>query len=364
MDGDIKWDWSKWDVKRDCFSRYSGVKSNLIYGGSYEEQLDLSIMIPTYRRASLLKEAIDSALNQKTEYSYTISVVDNDPDGDAATDELMKQYCAEHRNIFYFRNEQNIGMFGNWNRCIELSQTEWCCLLHDDDMLMENYIETLFPIAQNSDYGVVGSYKKIFDQRNDTDSHLNETGRSSFLQSLIKMFILVRHGKPIPMRFADMAHAMIFSSTTNMLNRKIFMEAGGYDDAFFPATDSFFYAKLNKLADERIVFVPLQLYHYRIAQNESLKEKTRWQVMYVESVLAELVSKAVGFSDTSCKRNFFESVIIEYNIFVDTNKVLNIDDVIEQFDLPSKYRNKWIQRWIMMKFNLRWGLLIFRKPKG
>lgn len=141
-------DFSKWDSREDCFAKYKDVKSKLMYGKLPEEKTDVSIMIPTYRRADLLKEAIESALNQKTKYRYTISVIDNDADGDEATDKLMKEYCEKHTNILYYRNEQNIGMFGNWNRCIELSRTEWLCMLHDDDMLMENYLETLYPIAE------------------------------------------------------------------------------------------------------------------------------------------------------------------------------------------------------------------------
>lgn len=357
-------DWSKWDSMEDCFAKYAHVKSNLIYGKVPAEKADLSVMIPTFRRADLLKESIDSALNQKTKYSYTISVVDNDNEIDIATDELMKKYCSEHSNVVYYRNQQNIGMFGNLNRCIELSRTEWLCLLHDDDMLMENYVETLFPIANSGRYGVVGSHKKIFDQRNDADLRLNESGRSSFVAFLMKTFINVRNGNPIPMQFRDISKSVIFSSTTNLLNKNIVMEAGGYNDTYFPASDSYFFANINRIDDERIVFVPLQLYYYRIAKNESLNEITRWNAMQTEATLVQLVSEFIGLSEKQRKRNFEESVIIEYNIFVDTNKVLDIDDVIKKFNLPKKYKNKWLQRWIMMKFNLRWGLLLFRSSKA
>jgi len=56
-------DWSKWDSKGSCFAKYSHVKSDLIYGKLPDKLPDLSIMIPTYRRADLLKEAIDSTLD-------------------------------------------------------------------------------------------------------------------------------------------------------------------------------------------------------------------------------------------------------------------------------------------------------------
>lgn len=53
-------DWSKWDSKEDCFAKYSHAPSVLIYGVLPSKKPDVSIMIPTYRRADLLKEAIKS----------------------------------------------------------------------------------------------------------------------------------------------------------------------------------------------------------------------------------------------------------------------------------------------------------------
>ena len=32
----------------------------------------------------------------------------------------------------YYKNEKNIGMYGNWNRCIELSNGEYLTILNDD----------------------------------------------------------------------------------------------------------------------------------------------------------------------------------------------------------------------------------------
>ena len=43
----------------------------------------------------------------------------------------------------YMKNEENIGMFGNWNRALEVTRTKYVVLLHDDDWLTENYIETV-----------------------------------------------------------------------------------------------------------------------------------------------------------------------------------------------------------------------------
>jgi glycosyltransferase involved in cell wall biosynthesis len=45
--------------------------------------------------------------------------------------------------IRYERNEKNLGQSGNWNRCLELTKTDYVTLLHADDMLQPHYAETM-----------------------------------------------------------------------------------------------------------------------------------------------------------------------------------------------------------------------------
>lgn len=354
-------DWSKWDSTEDCFAKYAHVKSKLIYGKLPAEKPDISVMIPTFRRADLLKEAIDSALKQKTRYHYIIAVIDNDAEGDEATDKLLKAYCEKHANILYYRNKQNIGMFGNWNRCIELSQTEWLCMLHDDDMLMENYLETLYPIARSNRYGIVGSYKKILDQRKNADAPMSETGRSSVLSAAMKLFIWARRGKEIPMTLQDGGHCMFHPAVANLINRNSAIKLGGFDDTFFPNADMFFFEKMTKYYG--VSFVPDPLYYYRFAQNESIKEGYVWYCLRSSSALVKAIQETRGLSECQCERSYIEGVVIAYNICPDAKKKICAEDVASKFQIPKKYFGRGMQSLIMLKYNCRWGMLLFRKRK-
>lgn len=58
------------DVKSRCLKEYSG-----------NDEIFLSIVIPTYKRAKHLAQAIDSALNQRdVDVNYEVVVVSNDPE--------------------------------------------------------------------------------------------------------------------------------------------------------------------------------------------------------------------------------------------------------------------------------------------
>ena len=44
--------------------------------------------------------------------------------------------------IKYIKNEKNLGMFENWNKCIKESAGQYVTLLNDDDELAQNFLQT------------------------------------------------------------------------------------------------------------------------------------------------------------------------------------------------------------------------------
>ena len=119
------------------FKKYENIKSNLIIEGRVKNP-KITIAIPTYRRVELLKEALLSVINQKDYSNYNIIVVDNDDSENRDVEKMILALNSE--KISYYKNEKNIGVFGNWNRCIELADGEYFSLLNDDDWLENNFL--------------------------------------------------------------------------------------------------------------------------------------------------------------------------------------------------------------------------------
>ncbi|WP_100613701.1 glycosyltransferase family 2 protein [Confluentibacter citreus] len=93
----------------------------------------ITIAIPVYNRELFFEQALDSALLQTVKCK--VIVVDN-----ASDSNFFRETC-ELKTVDYYRNEVNIGMFANWNRCIELTKTEFVMILGDDDLLEPNFVE-------------------------------------------------------------------------------------------------------------------------------------------------------------------------------------------------------------------------------
>jgi glycosyltransferase involved in cell wall biosynthesis len=95
----------------------------------------VSICIPTYNRAAMAGTAIESALAQ-TYANIEVLVVDNDSDDDIES--VVKKF-PDPRLKFY-KNAKNLCMFGNFNRCIELSGGKYIHILHSDDYIDPQFI--------------------------------------------------------------------------------------------------------------------------------------------------------------------------------------------------------------------------------
>ena len=95
----------------------------------------LTFAIPFYRNIEYLRRAIDSVRAQSVD---TWSVVVRDDAGpEPAARDLVLGYGDER--ITYVRNDENLGLGGNWNRCLDLAPTELVTLLHADDELLPEY---------------------------------------------------------------------------------------------------------------------------------------------------------------------------------------------------------------------------------
>jgi glycosyltransferase involved in cell wall biosynthesis len=96
----------------------------------------VSICIPTFNRASMVSDAIQSALNQ-TYSPIEVLVVDN-----ASTDNIDKVVRSFHDpRLKFVKNDKNLGLFGNFNRCIELAQGKYIHILHSDDWIDPDFTQ-------------------------------------------------------------------------------------------------------------------------------------------------------------------------------------------------------------------------------
>lgn len=113
--------------------------------------LKFSILIPTYNRASLLKQTIESILRQSFE-DYEVVICD-DCSIDS-TEEVVKNF--KDRRIKYYRNKVNLGYGKNLQACYEKATGDILYLMgHDDILLKDALLKTYNAFKLGDDIGVV-----------------------------------------------------------------------------------------------------------------------------------------------------------------------------------------------------------------
>jgi len=114
----------------------------------------ISVIIPTYNRAKIVREAVESVLPQ-TYRNFEIIVVDDGSTDD--TYEVLENYIREKKIVYHY--QKNSGVACARNQGIKLSQGDYIAFLDSDDLWVPNKLERQMKLFEkNVDSGVVYSW--------------------------------------------------------------------------------------------------------------------------------------------------------------------------------------------------------------
>jgi len=96
------------------------------------------IMMPYYGDVALMKLAVQSIIGQ-TEQSWRLTVVDD------GTAEGVPEWFAglDEPRIRYQRNQVNLGVTGNFRKCVSLLEYERAVMMGCDDIMLPDYLATI-----------------------------------------------------------------------------------------------------------------------------------------------------------------------------------------------------------------------------
>jgi glycosyltransferase involved in cell wall biosynthesis len=103
----------------------------------------ISVCIPAFNRAHFLPDAVESVLRQ-TFADFELVISDNaSTDG---TPELLKQYADPRIRVHV--NARNLGLVGNFNRCVELARGEFFVILGSDDYWEPDFLAEVMKLLE------------------------------------------------------------------------------------------------------------------------------------------------------------------------------------------------------------------------
>lgn len=261
----------------------------------------ISVVMSTYNRENMVKESIDSILNQ-TFSDFEFIIID-----DCSTDntfEIIKQYNDDR--IKLFRNEKNGGCTFNYHNAQNIAKGKYIAHIDDDDISLPLRFEKQFAyMEEHQNVTLLGTFIETF----------GENVRPSW----------VFYTDPLKLEFSMNFYNPICHSS--VLYRKSFMEECGinYDISKKCAQDYDFYKQII-MNGGRLANLPNVLVKYRMHSKRLTDIKTTQdiQIYNAENVVRELQSRFLTDNEIQKVKELMNG--FPFNSY-------NTDDVISAFDI-------------------------------
>ena len=173
----------------------------------------VSVIIPTYNRGWIIKEAIDSVLAQEFK-DFELIVVD-----DGSTDNTLEILDSFQCNIKVLR-QSNTGVSAARNRGIATASGHFIAFLDSDDLWLPK------KLARQVDFF-----------SSNPDAYICQT-EEIWLRNNVRVNPKKRHKKPWGMIFEPSLALCLVSPSAVMIRRSLFEKVGGFDETL-PACEDY-----------------------------------------------------------------------------------------------------------------------------
>ena len=211
----------------------------------------VSVCIPAYNNAAYISETIESVLKQT--YRNLELVICDDKSKDHTVEVIEK---IKDDRIKLYKNEQNLGMAGNWNQCLKKCRGEFIKLIGADDMLTEDCLEKeVGALMANPSAVLAESDTRLFDldgkpkgfYKRYRTSGLTDGRRIARKGFFVKNYF----GAPL----------------ANTFRRSALKQTGGFDPWYTYILDYDFWVQLACRGDVFIIHEPLNYFRVRNDSN-------------------------------------------------------------------------------------------------
>lgn len=245
----------------------------------------VSICIPVYNGEKWLNACLESAC-ACTVAGEIIVCDDGSKDKSVA---IAETFAKKDKRVRVYRNPKNLGLVGNWNRCLELAKLEWIKFLFQDDRLHEGSVELMLQSAGPEVQLIAAKRNFVFGPSSSEESKEYYT----------KKVLTLRNTAPgttefSPMRISSLvasyiARNFIGEPSTVMFRRSVIEQIGKFDPAFKQICDLEYWLRIAQL--HGLTYVPDAVIDFTVhddsvsAQNAAQRKSGFDAIMLVDRIL-------------------------------------------------------------------------------
>ena len=212
----------------------------------------VSVCVPTYNGEAYLAECLDSVLAQTFTDFEVIVVDDGSRDGTVA---LADRYAARDPRVRVHRNARNLGLVGNWHRCLDLARGEWIKFVFQDDLIAPRCLERMVAAGRAGHLMVACARDFLFDA--DTPPDMVEGFRShrALLDENLGRETSAERFAALTVEHMDTN--LLGEPTVVLLHRSVFERFGRFNAHMVQLVDSEFWARVGTVLGVAYLAEPL-----------------------------------------------------------------------------------------------------------
>ena len=228
----------------------------------------ISICIPAYNGEAFIKQCLDSCLAQNFS-SYEIVICD-----DGSTDktiDIINEYVKKTPNIRFYKNESNLGLVGNWNKCLNLANGTWIKFLFQDDTMVANCLQIFADnIADNTKLLVCK--RNFILEKNATEDKIDYyTNRVRTLENTGFYTSQIFSASTISKIAANnISLNFIAEPSLSLFKKEVISTLGNFDQDLKQICDLEFLLRIA--SNYGLIYIPEKLCEFRIHENSTTEK--------------------------------------------------------------------------------------------
>lgn len=223
----------------------------------------VSICIPTYNGEKYLADCLDSILSQ-TFSNFEVLIVD-DHSGDRTLD-IAQIYSIKDDRIKVIRNSDNLGLVGNWNRCIELAGGTWIKFVFQDDWIEPECLEIMLG-ASTPNSPIIACHRNFAFSEEVSESTRQDYLNIPTLSSLFPGTMIISAEAYCEAVVEHPGTNFVGEPTAVILHRSVFDKFGHFNPAFIQLCDFEFWTRIA--IHTGIAYVPRTLATFRVHKDST-----------------------------------------------------------------------------------------------
>ena len=205
------------------------------------DKIDLSVIIPSYNTKSVILDCLNSIIEYTKGITYEVIVIDNGSK-DGSVEELEK-YAEKHKQIVFINAKENLG-FGKANNLgVKKSKGEYLLFLNSDTLLTDNALErSVEAMRKDKNLGIfscrlLNSDRSIQPSGGHFPTLFNLIAWQLFIDDLPIVGSLIPSFHPKQSAYDKDQKIDWITGAFMMIPKKIFDQAGGFDENIFMYTE-------------------------------------------------------------------------------------------------------------------------------